>query len=120
MWDGAITEHSGFVAVPVSLLKLQAKFGLSAVDMLVLINLLGYRWAKDAPVFPRNSIIATRMGITERTVQRTMSKLLRLRLVERSKDEKGLRVYKLENLVRRVAELTPSVERIADAFNDDV
>ena len=37
-WGGAVTENSGFVAVPMALLRLQAVIGLSATDMLVLTN----------------------------------------------------------------------------------
>ena len=41
-WQGAVTEGSGFVAVPVSLLRLQTKLKLIATDMMVLISLLAH------------------------------------------------------------------------------
>ena len=120
LWGGAITERSGFVAVPMSLLKLQSKLGLDPVDLGVLVNLLGYRWTSEAGVFPRNSIISKRMGVSERTVQRSTQKMIKLGLIARSLDDEGRRVLKLDPLVAQVAKLTPSTEWRADALNDDV
>ena len=120
LWGDAITERSGFVAVPMSLLKLQSKLGLDPVDLGVVVNLLGYRWTSEAGVFPRNSIIAKRMGVSERTVQRSTQKMIKLGLITRTLDVEGRRVLKLDTLVALVAKLTPSTEWRADALNDDV
>lgn len=104
-WQGAVNETSGFVAVPVSLLKLQLKLGLSAVDMIVLINLLSHWWDSHQVVYPRNSIIASRTGMSERTVQRSIRKLMRAGLVDRLITEKGYRAYSFNLLANRLARM---------------
>jgi predicted transcriptional regulator len=82
-WAGAVTEASGFVAIPMSLLRLQTKLDLSATDMVVLINLLAHWWDPARAVFPRSTTIATRMGVAKRTVQRSMQKMIKGGLIDR-------------------------------------
>lgn len=102
-WQGAVNETSGFVGVPVSLLKLQKRLGLTAVDMIVLINLLSYWWDSRRSAFPRNSIVADRMGLSERTIQRSVNKMVRSGLIERAKNDKDYRVYSFNILAKRLA-----------------
>lgn len=118
LWGGAITDRSGFVAVPVSLLKLQPRLGLSPIDMMVLINLLAHRWSRATGVFPRNSIIAKRLGVTDRTVQRSTQKLVEAGLVRRDRDREGRRVFYFEPLVEKLTKLTPLVEWQGEIPND--
>lgn len=66
----------GWQALPDVLLKQQTVLELSATDMLVAINLLSYWWYADNMPFPRVRTIADRMGVTARTVQRSMQKLI--------------------------------------------
>src|ERR1700684_2325977 len=70
-WQGAVTEASGWVALPMSLLRLQTKLKLTPTDMVVLTNLLAHWWDPSRAVFPRSTTIAKRMGVTKRTVQRS-------------------------------------------------
>ncbi len=106
-WQGAVREGSGFVAVPMALLRLQSKYELSATDMLVLINLLGHWWEPTSPVYPRSSTIAKRMGVTKRTVQRSTKTLEKKGLLERDKLPDGKRVFLFEGLAKRVAKDVP-------------
>ncbi len=98
LWPGVITDHAGFVAVPVRMLKMQRQMGLSATDMIVAINLLGYRWTYGGAIFPRNSVIAKRMGISSRTVQRSIERMIKQGLIERIKDADGKRVLLMDKL----------------------
>ena len=82
-WQGAVTEGSGFVAVPMSLLRLQTKLKLTPTDMVVLVNLLAHWWDPSRAVFPRSTTIAARMGVAKRTVQRSMQKMVKAGLIER-------------------------------------
>jgi predicted transcriptional regulator len=118
MWGGAITEQSGFVAVPVSLLKAQDALGLSAVDMIVLINLLVHRWTATTGVYPRNTVIAKRMGVAPRTVQRSMQNLLEKGLMRRVRDEGGKRVLYFDPLLEKLARITPATIWRKEAFDD--
>jgi predicted transcriptional regulator len=119
-WGDAVGEGSGFVAVPLPLLRLQAKMGLTTTDVLVLINLLAHWWNPSAAVFPRTSTIARRMGINARTVQRSMRKLVRLGLAERGSDDKGRRTYQFEGLVKRLNRDLPTAMRLAGEERLDV
>ena len=119
-WGDAVGEGSGFVAVPLPLLRLQAKMGLTATDVLVLINMLAHWWNPSAAVFPRTTTIARRMGINDRTVQRSMSKLLRLGLAERASDGKGRRTYQFAGLVKRLNRDLPAAMRLAGVERLDV
>lgn len=64
--------HAGFQAVPDLLLKHQQDLRLSATDMVVLLNVLMHWWYPEQKPFPRATTIATRMGVTIRTVQRSI------------------------------------------------
>lgn len=101
-WQGAVTEGSGFVAIPMSLLQLQSKYDLTATDMLVLINLLAHWWDPTRPVYPRSTTIAKRMGVTKRTVQRSTERLLKQGMMEREFLENGRRVFSFDLLAHRL------------------
>lgn len=106
-WQGAVTEGSGFVAVPMALLRLQSAYDLSATDMLVLINLLAHWWDPDKAVYPRNTIIAKRMGVETRTVQRSLHKLCERGLVHRFTMPDGKRAFSFDTLARRLSRDLP-------------
>ncbi|MDQ2892901.1 MAG: helix-turn-helix domain-containing protein [Pseudomonadota bacterium] len=106
-WQGAVNEGSGFVAVPMSLLRLQARYKLNPTDMLVLINLLGHWWDPKKPVFPRSTTIAKRMGVDLRTVQRATRKMEKAGLIERDKLNDGKRVFSFDVLAKRLANDMP-------------
>lgn len=67
---------AGFQPVPDALLVKQRELGLDATDMLVLLNLTSFWWFKDLPPFARSNVIAKRMGVSPRTVQRSLKKLV--------------------------------------------
>lgn len=95
--------NAGFQILPDALLKHQRELGLDATDVLVLVNLTMHWWYADQKPFPRTTTIARRMNVSVRTVQRSMSKLQRLQLIERKKvdDEHGQErtVIDLEGLI---------------------
>jgi predicted transcriptional regulator len=106
-WQGAVNEGSGFVAVPMSLLRLQSRYNLNPTDMLVLINLLAHWWDPTKPVFPRSTTIAKRMGVDLRTVQRATHKMVKAGLIERDKLTDGKRVFAFDSLAKRLAHDMP-------------
>lgn len=119
-WGDALGSGSGFVAVPLTLLRLQSKLGLTATDAMVLINLLVHWWNPKGAVFPRTSTIATRMDVAERTVQRSFNKLIKLGLASRERDEKGRRAFRFDGLVRRLNKDLPLAMRVAGQESLDV
>lgn len=82
-WGDA--ANAGFQILPDVLLKQQKRLGLSATELVVLINLTMHWWYADQKPFPRSTTIAKRMGIDVRTVQRAMTRLQAMRLIERKK-----------------------------------
>lgn len=74
---------AGFQAVPDVLFIKQQALGLDPVDLVVLLNLTLFWWFRDQPPFPRSSIIARRMGVSARTVQRVFKKLEQLGYIRR-------------------------------------
>ncbi len=111
-WQGAVTKGSGFVAIPVALLRLQAKFDTATTEMLVLINLLVHWWDPTRAVYPRSTTIAKRMGIDKRTVQRATQKLERKGLLTRSVNEEGLRIFTFERLIEKLVRDLPAAYTI--------
>lgn len=98
---------AGFQAVPDLLLKNQAVLGLSATDLVVLLNVLMHWWYPTQKPFPRSTIISTRMGISPRTVQRSLNELEKAGLLVRVKDED--RIYlDPAPLVAKLTELAKS------------
>lgn len=102
-WQGAVTAASGFVAIPMSLLRLQTKLKLTATDMLVLTNLLAHWWSPADGVYPRSTTIAKRMGVTKRTVQRSTQKMLNQGLISREFLDDGRRVFRFDPLAAQLA-----------------
>jgi predicted transcriptional regulator len=101
-WQGAVGSGSGFVAVPIALLRLQIRLGLTPTDLLVLINLLAHWWDPAKSVFPRSTTIAKRMGISKRTVQRSTQKMFKAGLLDRNFNEDGRRVFHFAPLAARL------------------
>lgn len=86
-WGEAL--NAGFVVIPVALLRHQQELGLDAGDVVVLLNILGAWWYRDRLPFPSTSTIATRMGVTMRTVQRHLTRLEELGLIKRLRNQIG-------------------------------
>jgi len=106
-WQGAVNEGSGFVAVPMSLLRLQSRYKLTPTEMLVLINLLAHWWDPSKPVYPRSTTIAKRMGVDLRTVQRATRKMEKEGIIERDYLPDGKRIFSFDTLAKRLAHDMP-------------
>ena len=115
--------NAGFQILPDALLKYQTELGLDATDMLVLINITMHWWYEDQRPFPRTTTIAKRMGVSVRTVQRSASKLQKLKLIERKKEDSpsgdGERtVYDLTGLIRSLEPHAKNDEGYRPRFGD--
>jgi predicted transcriptional regulator len=79
-WGEAVAER-GFAQVPNYLLLLNRFLDeekrLSPIELLVLIQLVGAWWQKDRMPFPSMATLATRIGVSERQVQRSMVRLVK-------------------------------------------
>lgn len=72
-WGSAMSE--GFVFTPRALLRHQSELGLSALDVVVLLNLAGSWWTEGGDPYVRVSTLAKRVGLTPRSVQRCIGNL---------------------------------------------
>lgn len=96
---------AGFQVVPDLLLKHQHDLGLSPTDLTVLLNVLMHWWYPERKPFPRSTTIAKRMGVTPRTVQRSLQQLEELGLLVREKEVRGPTYLDPAPLVARLEEL---------------
>ena len=78
-WGVAL--DGGFQILPDLLLRYQRDLHLTANDVVVLLNLMMAWWERDRLPFPRTATVARRMDTSERTVQRSIDRLRKLRLL---------------------------------------
>lgn len=104
-WGSALT--AGFQIIPSVLIRAQNQLGLDAVDCVVLLNLTLHWWKKDALPYPPPALIARRMGVSRRTIERRLLRLQEAGWLERLPAE-GIdgqlvvRKYDLSGMVRRL------------------
>ena len=79
----------GFAQIPNYLLLLNQfldeEARLSAVELLILIQLVSNWWRKDEMPFPSMSTLSRRCGVSTRQVQRSINRLVSLGLISRNK-----------------------------------
>ena len=96
---------------PSILLQAQGRLGVSAQEMVVLLQLAEHWWKADSKVFPKKEVIAERVGLSSRQVQRHIQRLQELKLVQRKERYRsGLRSsneYDLQGLVAKLKAIAP-------------
>ena len=101
--------NAGFQVVPDLLLKNQEALHLSPTELIVLLNIAMHWWYPEQRPFPRSSIIAKRMGVQTRTVQRAMERLRELglmqRITETTPEGEERQVCDFSGLVAKLAKL---------------
>ena len=104
-WGSALT--AGYQVIPNVLVAAQSRLELDAVDCMILLNLNSYWWKKNDLPYPPPALIAQRMGVSRRTVERRLLRLeakgwlKRLPSVGREGQPK-IRKYDLSGMVRRL------------------
>jgi DNA-binding MarR family transcriptional regulator len=101
--------NAGFQVVPNVLLRAQSRLNLDAVDVVILLNLNLHWWAEDRLPYPPPTLIAKRMGVSRRTVERRILRLQKEGWLERlpaegNKENRKIRKYDLTGLVERLKE----------------
>lgn len=113
-WGKAVMAH-GYCIFPSILLQAQSRLGVSAQEMVVLLQLAEHWWKADSKVFPKKETIAQRVGLSTRQLQRHIQRLEELKLVQRKERYRGgLRTsneYDLKGLVEKLAAIEPDIAK---------
>lgn len=128
-WGDAVGNGglTGFLAVPEVLIRGQHRLGITSIEMMVLMNVLMHWWYEDRKPFPGNHVIAKRMGVSQRTVQRAFRELEEKKIIKRHVrryyDEKtnarhSVREIDLEYLVFRLHEIAEDLRKFNQANKD--
>ncbi|WP_071448182.1 helix-turn-helix domain-containing protein [Escherichia coli] len=103
----------GWTAIPTSLLFLQAELSISPLGFNLLMNLISHWWETTEHPYPSQESMAKRMGVSKRSIQREITTLVELGLLDKqpnkagSKKFKGRNTYDLSKLVQENKEKTP-------------
>ena len=110
---GKVVATGGFAQIPQDLIhindRLPAGNKLSAIELLVLVQLVAAWWYRDTLPYPSMATLAGRCGVSERQVQRTI-KVLEVRafltpINRRRRGRKTSNAYDLDMLVTRLTQL---------------
>lgn len=121
-WGHSVTAgETGFQAIPDVLIKSQTYLGLDAIDMNILLNILMHWWTPEELPHPRPSVIAKRMNVSTRTVERHIEKMTKLNLIERLPSEEkvikatgetmNVRRFKLSKLIGKLETIAMSIQQ---------
>lgn len=100
-WGEAIGE--GFQILPNVLFRAQRHLGLDSSDVVILVNLAMHWWGPGALPYPSPAILANRMGLSKRTIERRFVRLQGLGYIERLPAESdGKRRFELKGLVDKL------------------
>jgi hypothetical protein len=102
----------GFCITPSMLMKAQARIGLNPVQFNIVMQLLDQWWAADRRPWPSKSLLAERMGMSPRQIQRQIAELEGAGLIQRigrTRPGKGKtsNEYDLTGLVNKMKALEP-------------
>ena len=109
----------GFCIVPSLLLRAQNRLGLNPTQLAVLMQLCDFWWERERKPYPSKAVLAERLGLSPRQVQRHIADLETAGLVERVERRaphggKLTNVYDLGGLVKRLKKLEPDFRKVEE------
>jgi len=112
-WGKAVMAL-GYCIFPSILLQAQGRLGVSAQEMIVLLQLAEHWWRADGEVFPSKETIGERVGLSAKQVQRHVKALEARGLVKRTPRFVPGRgqlsnIYDLTGLVAKLQNLEPEI-----------
>ena len=78
-----IATKAGFQVVPNVLFRAQQHLGIDCVDVVILLNLSLHWWGSENLPFPTPALMAQRMGISKRTIERRIQNLQKRGFINR-------------------------------------
>src|SRR5690348_15416949 len=111
IWGKAVYKH-GYAAIPSILIQAQQRLGINAMQMNIIIQLLDYWFEPSRKPFPMKKELATRIGVTEKTIQINIRALEKVGLIQRemrktAAGDWGSNIYHLDGLIAKVQAFEP-------------
>ena len=109
----------GFCIVPSLLLRAQNRLGLNPTQLAVLLQLCDFWWDRERKPYPSKAVLAERLSLSPRQVQRYLAELETAGLVERIERRaphggKLTNIYDLGGLVNRLKKLEPDFRKVEE------
>lgn len=109
----------GFSIVPSLLLRAQNRLGLNPTQLAVLMQISDFWWDRDRKPYPSKAVLAERLGLSPRQVQRYIAELETAGFVERVERRaphggKLTNMYDLGGLVKRLKKLEPEFRKVEE------
>lgn len=110
----------GFRMVPSLLMRAQNPLGLNPTQLAVLMQPCDFWWERDRKPYPGKAILAERLGLSPRQVQRHIADLETVGFVERVERRaihggKLTNIYDLGGLLGRLKKLEPEFREVDEA-----
>lgn len=92
---GKETMEANYTVLPSALLRGQARLGINATELAVLVHLIDHWWKADEMPWPSKRTLADRLRVGEKTIQRAIAHLEEEGLIKRTpasarRPERGL------------------------------
>lgn len=120
-WQGAM--RSGYQLVPNILIQAHRELNLDPLDVLILLNINMHWWEASILPYPKPALIADRIGVSRRTVERRLSLMQKAGLIQRLPPEqvrgvfvRKIRLNGLNGLVEqlsKLAEIQPGLRQLS-------
>ncbi len=115
-WGKPVIEI-GFSIIPSLIFRGQRRLGLSNTQMVVLLQLADFWWDHDRKPFPAKKLLAERMGMDPRNVQKHIADLETagyVRRISRHRTHGGQtsNAYDLSGLVKRLQQIEPGFRQV--------
>ncbi len=115
-WGPAVMKL-GYSMIPSMIFWAQARLNLSPTQLVLLLHLADFWWDHDKMPFPSKAELASRMGITERQIQRHMAQLEADGFIKRNpryhyKGGQQNNEYNLDGLVRKLKKFEPEFTKL--------
>lgn len=116
IWGKQVVSH-GYAGIPSLLFRNQGRLGLSPMQMNIIVQLLDYWFDEARPPFPSKAVLAARMGVDKKTIQRNVKALETAGYLKREQKKTaagdwGSNTYHLNGLVEKIKSLEPEFAKV--------
>ena len=112
---GQDTMDANYTVIPSALLRGQARLGINATELAILVHLIDHWWKPGEMPWPSKKTLAERLRVGEKSIQRAMARLEEEGLISRK-----ARFNKTGARTSNEYDLAPLVERLKPIAKDIV